>query len=228
MSIGRAGLRARAGSTGDAEHGAALTIVLIGTSALLSLGLGFVSLTATETAIAGHHRASVEAFYVADAAAEYTAGALLRTPTWDQVLDGSQRSPFTSGSGSLATGIDLVAETAIVQHEMDAEIGSGTDKPVWQPFASGPSSVLVGDPVPEMPTFVVWVADDAAEVDGDPATDSNGVITVLARAFGTHGTRRTVLVSLARVPNEAAESDDGEEGKGSSMTTHIRSWREVR
>jgi len=228
MAIDRAARRRPAGSTGEAEGGAALTIVLIGTSALLSLGLGFVSLTATETAIAGHHRASVETFYVADAAAEYAAGALLRVGPWDQVLDGTRTSALMPDTVSSAGGIDLVAETAVAQAEMDAEAGSGTDRPVWRLFASGPSSVLVGDLVPESSAFVVWVADDRAEVDGDPSTDSNGVITLLARAFGTHGTRRTILVSLARTTDEAAESGEREDEGGSAMTTQIRSWREVK
>jgi hypothetical protein len=59
---------------------------------------------------------------------------------------------------------------------------------------------------------VVWVADDAAEADGDPQRDSNGLIAMRAEAFGPQGMQRTIDATLAN------------DGAGVKLV----SWRDVR
>jgi hypothetical protein len=43
----------------------------------------------------------------------------------------------------------------------------------------------------------VWVADDAAEADGDAGRDSNGLIAIRAEAFGPQGMQRAIEATLA-------------------------------
>ena len=51
----------------------------------------------------------------------------------------------------------------------------------------------------------VWLADDLAETDGDPWTDSNGVVMTLARAMTPGGAVRTIEATLAH-PNPGSGS----------------------
>ena len=45
----------------------------------------------------------------------------------------------------------------------------------------------------------VWVADDPADDDFDPSIDSNGTISLIGKAWGPHGSVRTVTMTVARV-----------------------------
>ena len=58
----------------------------------------------------------------------------------------------------------------------------------------------------ESATYIaVWVADDPSETDNNPPADVNGVLTVMAQAFGPHGTRRAVEVTLAKTDSSEIE-----------------------
>jgi len=73
---------------------------------------------------------------------------------------------------------------------------------------------LAGTPtVPGEPYTAIWVADDRLDADADPLVDRNGAISVVARAWGTHGTRRTVEIGLVRSPIPGSGGDGGEAGE---------------
>lgn len=108
----------------------------------------------------------------------------------------------------------------------------GRNNPRWQLYAYGPLSALlpggsIGSPV----YVVVWMADDPSESDDDPLADGldtagcapgspacvnhgQGIITMLAHAYGPGGAVRAVEVTLAL--NDASS--------GARMLT----WRELR
>ena len=58
----------------------------------------------------------------------------------------------------------------------------------------------------DSPMYVaVWVADDPAETDGNPATDGNGTLTLHAEAVGPSGTRKVIEVTVARTSSTEIE-----------------------
>jgi hypothetical protein len=58
----------------------------------------------------------------------------------------------------------------------------------------------------DSPMYVaVWVADDPAEDDGNPATDGNGTLTLHAEAYGPSGTRKVIEVTVARTSGTEIE-----------------------
>jgi len=51
----------------------------------------------------------------------------------------------------------------------------------------------------------VWIADDPAETDGNPAADVNGTLTLHAEAIGPSGTRKVIEVTVARTSSTEIE-----------------------
>ena len=49
------------------------------------------------------------------------------------------------------------------------------------------------------------MADDPAEVDGDPAADTNGTLTLHAEAFGPAGSHKVIEVTVARTSGTEIE-----------------------
>jgi len=110
----------------------------------------------------------------------------------------------------------------------------GRNNPRWQLYAHGPLSALLPAASIDAPAYVVvWIADDPSESDDDPFADGldtvgcfpgsaacvnhgQGLVTLLAHAYGPGGTVRAVEVTLAL-------NDAGPPG-GARMLT----WRELR
>jgi hypothetical protein len=205
--------RSRASSA--SETGGALVVVLLTTVVLSGVALGLIALTNTEVTIASNHREARQLLYAAEAAAERAVSDLMRVASFDDVLSGvvtsvSRDFTLTPILPSRET-LDLTAMTARLQAESDADARRGVDNPRWLLFVYHPFS-LVARCADCAEYIVAWIADDAAEADGDPLVDSNHVMTVRARAVGRQGLQRTVEVVLAK---RVA-------GVG------ILSWREVR
>ena len=58
----------------------------------------------------------------------------------------------------------------------------------------------------DSPMYVaVWVADDPAETDGNPAADVNGTLTLHAEALGYSGSHKAIEVTVARTSNTEIE-----------------------
>ena len=229
-------LRARAECDDD---GSALIIALFTAVVLSGLGLGLLMLTDTESAIAANYRAGNQTMYAADAAAERALVDILTAPNWNDLLNGTTRSGFvdTTLRPTLPSNqvLDLTALTGEMQAASDTTGAFGLNTPQWRLFAYGRLSAMASANLIHSDEYaVVWIADDPADADGDPATDANGVITILAQAIGPYGSSRTVEVTVAKdnstaggagtaAPGEQAEVTNG----ATPVTVRILSWREI-
>jgi hypothetical protein len=192
------------------ERGSAIIISLLATVLLTSLGLGLVMLTSTEGAIASNFRQGHEALYAADGAIERVVQDVLLVPRWNDILAGTAQSAFIDNTLTptlpLGGTIDLTAITADMQAQSDASAPWAANNPVWHLFAYGPLSDIGGAAVTKSSMYLaVWVADDPAETDDDPASDGNGVITVLAQAIGPQGAIRTIEATVAKTDGTEIE-----------------------
>jgi hypothetical protein len=200
------------------EDGSALILALMAAALLALLGAGLVLVGSTEGAIAANFRASLEAQYAADAAAERAVQDLLRVNDWTDVLSGAAPSTFTDGTlmPTLPSGLplDLMAMTTGFQRESDLIASWGSNNPQWRLFSYGPLAGITGAGTVQSAYLLAWVADDPAETDGNPFVDTNGRVTLMARSVGLFQTSRLVEVTLARI------------GPGPAGA-RVLSWREV-
>jgi hypothetical protein len=192
-----------------------IALTLLATAVLNGIGAGLITVTNTETAIASNYRIAGELTYAAEAGANAAISDLGRVATWTSVLSGVVRSPFcdTTLTPTTAFGdrLDLSALTMTMQAASDADARRGADNPRWRLYLYQPLSAIARTALASS-YVVVWVADDAAEADADPQTDSNGLIAMRAEAFGPQGMQRTIDATLAN------------DGAGVKLV----SWRDVR
>lgn len=193
------------------EDGIALIVVLLATMLLTALAMTLVLLTSGETMLTANYRHGEETLYGADAAIERTVQDILTVSQWNDLLasGGNLQSSFTDGATTYTlpdgTTIDVLKERDRLQAETDAQNNWGSDNPVWQVYAYGPLSNLLPDGV-DSPVYVaVFVADDPSEADGNPALDSNGVLTLHAEAWGAGGSHKAIEVTLARTSTTEIE-----------------------
>ena len=194
------------------ERGTALIIALMAMMLLTALGAAVVMVSSTETHISSNYRNGQEALYAADAAVERVMQDLLMIPRWNDILNGSAQSGFVDGGASgqktLPGGgvMTLTSATAALQADTDTLNQWGANNPHWQLFAWGPLSDMLPNDVIDSPMYVaVWVADDPAETDGNPAADVNGTLTLHAEAIGPSGSRKVVEVTIARTNSTEIE-----------------------
>jgi hypothetical protein len=198
------------------ERGTALIIALMAMMLLTALGAAVVMVSNTETHIAGNYRNSQEALYAADAAVERVVQDLLLIPRWNDILGGTAQSGFVDGGmgaaktlpggGTMTLCCGANTATAQLQGETDSLNLWGANNPHWQLFAWGPLQDMLPNDQIDSPMYVaVWVADDPAETDGNPATDGNGTLTLHAEAVGPSGTRKVVEVTVARTSSTEIE-----------------------
>lgn len=216
------------------SRGIALVVTLIAMAAFSALGLGLVLTTSVERLTSGNYRDSVDALYAADAALELTVRELSRIADWDAVLAGVERSRFTEGSpaGPRAIGNESL-DLSRLTNELtcgrptacsDARIRIstlerpwGANNPRWELFLFGPLATFVDAAHPLPAAYVVvWLGDDAHEVDGNRLVDGggaggegSGILRVRAEAFTATGARRAIEADLIR------------HGAG----IHVQSWR---
>jgi hypothetical protein len=192
-----------------------MVIALAVTILLNAIGLGLLSLSNTEVAIAANYRQSNELLYAAEAAADCALAELTRAASWSAVLSGATVSGFREATQTpvLASGerLDLAALTASLQSASDADARRGANNPRWRLFVYQPLARIARSPL-ATGYVVAWVADDATETDGDPLIDRNEVVTIRAQALGPHGTQRSVEATVAK----------------DAVGVTLLSWREVR
>jgi hypothetical protein len=198
---------------------AVVTALFVG-GLLAALGHGLVLLTNTEQAIAANQHAAVETLYAADAALATVLPELRRTADWTSVLTGAQTSGFVDGTRVpvLPSGATIDLDT--LTSELQAGAASdpwGANNPVWRLYAYGALERL-SPGFRSRSYIVVWVADDPAETDGNPAVDANRTLLVRAEAFGPNRSRRSIRATVG-----AREADRGEE-----LRPRVWSWREER
>lgn len=196
------------------ERGSALIITLMCAMLLTALGLGLVLTTTTETMISANYRASQETLYAADAGIERAIQDLLQAADWDALLSGAETSGFTDAGTRVApdgTTLDLPTLTGNLQIETDAIYGGLPNRPVWQIYAHAPLSAVLPT-ITNVGYVIVWVADDVAETDGDPARDSNGIVMLHSEAFGEGGSRKVIEALMSR-SGELTSNENGYGGQ---------------
>lgn len=199
------------------ERGSALLIALVAAVMLSALGLGLVTLTNLERAIAANYQGANEMLYAADAGVERAVMDIRLVPTWTDLLNGTARSGFVDGTttptGPGNTAINLMTMTAKLQAQSDSAASWGPNNPQWRLYAYGPLSRMSAGSIKNLAYLIVWIADDPSETDNDSAADTNGVITLVAQAVGVRAGSRMIEVTLA---------------KTGALGVRILSWRELR
>ena len=192
------------------ERGAALIIALMATFLLTALGLALIFMTTTETSITANYRDGQEALYAADAGVERVVQDLLSQQDWNQLLSGQLQSGFFDGATTvtLPTGEPLDVETirAAVQADTFSQNLWGANDPVWQWYGRGfASDILPEGGLADRTYILALVGDDPSENDGDPARDTNGVITLHVEAFSAGGGHKVIEVTVSRTASTEIE-----------------------
>ena len=212
------------------ERGTALLLALTLVALVAAIAAAVSIASRTEMLIAAGFRQSRETLYAAEGAVALAIRDLAAVPDWSAVLSGAVASSFTDGAaigGRTLPGGEVVilccgtaSLTGEVQRRAHGGRDWGPDTPQWQIFGWGPVAGWLAPGRVDSATYVaVWVADDSADGDGNPAADANGVIELHAHAIAPGGGRRVVTALIYR---PAA-------GSGSpSEALKVLSWRDVR
>jgi hypothetical protein len=180
-------------------------MVMMALTLLTGLGTALIVGTMIETAVTAAYRQGLEAFYAADAAAEFAIRDLATRADWDPVITGTDASVFTDGlPGGLrklgVTTIDLTRATG----EVNVLLASRTIPAASRAelYAYGTFERLLAASEAPVPAYVcVWVAELVPKV---PAVPPVRLLYIVGRAYGATGGQRTVLVTVAR-PLDADE-----------------------
>jgi Tfp pilus assembly protein PilX len=179
------------------QRGAVLLHVLMFTTLVTAVAAGVALLAKMETLVTAHFRQRRELAAGAVAVAEIALQDLRRASDWSQVLAGTQRAAFTSGAVSSPLWVDgartICCGAASLTGQLNVESGTS-----WTPYGWTTLADLTGTPASGLIHVIVWVADDEADGDGDPARDANGVIRMHAQAVAPSGGRRMLSVTVAR------------------------------
>jgi type IV pilus assembly PilX-like protein len=226
------------------ERGIALVITLLALAFLGALGVALVLTTATDRLTSGNEADTTDALDAAEAAIELAARELALIDDWNDILSGVRQSRLIDG---LPTGVrtfaagslDLTVLTSQITcsrpvpctdlriRTSTAERPWGDNNPRWQPFLYGPLANFtdVPDAFPGV-YIIVWIGDDAREIDGNPLVDSGGsgqegrfVVRAHAEAFTRAGSRRSIDADMVR----PCELLSGEMVCSSGI--RVQSWR---
>jgi hypothetical protein len=204
------------------EAGTALLTALMVTALLTTIGGVLAFMIVSETMISVNYRSACETLYAADAGIERAMADLRTMGDWSPVLAGAATSGFNDGTTAPRGMVDLEQRTTALQAESDARFGgvaANPNSPVWRLFAHAELTRVVPPDRPALPYVAVWVADDPADADGNPARDANGVLMLRAEAFGATGARRIVESTVGRLGRGTAEP---------RATIQPISWRQIR
>ena len=184
----------------------ALLSAILATTVLMGLGLSIVLLGTSEAVLAAHDRMARALREASMAAVHLAIADLRRQPAWSTVL-AAGTAPLSAAPGRAADlsvtppapwgggMLDLSQLTADVAAAADT--GSG-DPQLWRLYEFGRLDSLVPG-APGLPFYLaVWVADDAADGDGDARTDSNGILALRAVALGPGQVRAVTAVSIGK------------------------------
>lgn len=212
------------------ETGAALLVAIVLATALGAVA-AVVALTARmEVFIGGAFHQATAALYAADGALARAFVDLSSAAEWTSALAGTpssfahgdpQQRVDVPGVGGMLLCCGAGSLSAAVQHAANGGRTWGDNTPRWVLYAWGPASAWVVDGTLRAPYYVaVWIADDVADGDGDPASDANDTVDVYAIALGPGGGRRAVRATVVR------PRDPG--GKPVFPGVRLLSWHETR
>ncbi len=197
------------------DCGIALILALVISGLLAALGLSLLVMSDVERRMSSNAASSAEARAAAHAAVARGLVDLRLAGNWTPFLNGSQSSAFAGAGTQVALPFGGTLDLAVVTADLQAQSpgGFGANTPVWRLFAWGPLSQL-GPPgaIESLQYLLVWIADDIADGDDDPAADSNGILTLRGEGRGPGGARRAVEATVVRAP---------------SGVVRVISWREV-
>jgi hypothetical protein len=189
---------------------------ILATVLLMGLGLSMLLLGTSEAVLAAHDRTARALREASIAVVHLTLADLRRQPSWSAVLGAGAPPPSSAAPGravdlSLSPAapwggpaLDLRQITVDVAAAADT---AGGDAQLWRLYEYGSLPNLV--PGAGAPPFYVaaWVADDRADGDGDPLTDSNGILAIRAAAFGAGDTRSVTAVSIRKTTPPSSPAD---------------------
>ena len=225
------------------QRGIALILALLMTCFLSAVGLGLAVVVFMDRLATGNARGAAGLAHASDAGMELAAHELARAD-WSAVLAGAEQATFADGSPTGVRAIpgggavNLTAETNLLNcgkassctpAQMNANSDDrpwGVNNPQWRLYAYGAFENIAAVARPTPCYLAIWIADDVAEVDGDPQADGElegrGVLRARAVAFGPMGARHAVEAELARVCFGAAGEEVCQPG------IRVQSWQEVR
>ena len=224
----RADRRFAAGLVG--ERGAALLVAIVLMLVIGAIGAALALASRTETLVADGFRQTRDLLYVAEGAVALAVRDLDAFAALTTALSGATPSSFTDGAAigakTLPAGTSVVlccgpgSVTAEVQQRAHAGRDWGANTPQWRMFAWGRAhDWLPAGRIDSAAYVAVWIADDPADGDGNPAADANGIVELYAQALGWAGGRRVVHASVGRTTAGGGAPVPG---------LRVLSWREMR
>jgi hypothetical protein len=209
------------------DRGVALLTALVVLAIVSAMGLGLALTTSLEPLTAANFEANRSVRLAAEAGIAIAAHDLAGIADWNLVLAGLAGSSVLEHGGldvalpdGSRAGLEELTARATCGRPgpcADSERAAftaarpwGPNNPAWRAFGHGRLDRLVPEGAGLPPVvIVVWVADDPAELDGDPLTDSGVgpggewrpggcVLAVRAEAFGPRFAHATVVATVAR------------------------------
>jgi hypothetical protein len=209
------------------DRGAALLAALIVMAIVSAMGLGLALTTSLGPLAAANFGASRSVRLAAEAGVAIAAHELAGIADWNLALTGPAGSA-TLDQGNIEVELPDGSRADLEELTARATCGRpgpcadgdrraftaarpwGPNNPRWRVFGHGRLDRFVpqGEGLPPI-VVVVWVADDPAELDGDPLTDSGigpagewrpggCVLAVRAEAFGPRFAHSTVVATVSR------------------------------
>jgi hypothetical protein len=164
-------------------------------SVLTALAATLVLGTMTETAVAASYREGVETFYAAEAAVEFAIQDLAAVSDWEGIVAGEQVSTFVDGPplGVRRVG-GVLFDLAAATDDVVAATGGYDDDREYRIYANGRFSDMLPGAASGSPYYVVvWTAGV-----GVTETERQSTISVVGRAYGPTGSRRSIVVTVIR------------------------------
>lgn len=191
------------------ESGSVLLCALMVITLIATLGAAVTLVVSTESVVAANYHASQQGLYAADAGIERAIAELRALSTWRTVpASATSSSDFNDGQGTPrapdGSTLNLAQMTVRRQAESDAVYANLADRPVWRLYAHAPLNRIASSGGNASPYVVVWIADDANEIDGNAAIDTNDVVLLHAEAFTARGGKRAIAATIQREQAMAA------------------------
>jgi len=188
---------------------AVLSAILL-TALLTALGVAIALLGIEESMLASHARTARALRLASSAAAQLAVADLRALPSWNGVIAAGAAPQLSAVASRFADAtltplapwdgstIDLGAVTDRWQSVSDASRGAADAPQVWRLFAYGPLEQAAPGTLAGPWYVAVWIADDRADIDGDPCVDSNGILSLRAVAMGPSEAVASTDVSVQR------------------------------
>ena len=141
---------------------------------------------------------------------------LAAAPDWHAVLDGGETSLFVDGPAAGTRTVGAVAlDLAQATEDVNRAARGGPVEALYRLYAYGRLADLMPAARQSRIYVVVWVADLAGPEAREAGTPI--VLSLVGRAYGPTGSRRSVALTVFRTPEE----------NGPPGGLHIASWHDL-